>query len=39
MDTHDIPSFVIPLVAAFGLTILGVLVTAYLGIAWDCAWA
>jgi len=35
MDTHDLKSFVIPLVAAFGLTILGVPLAVYLGFAWD----
>jgi hypothetical protein len=35
MDTHDLKSLVIPLVAAIGLTILGVLVAVYLGFAWD----
>ena len=35
MDTHDLKSLVIPLMAAFGLTILGVLVAVYLGFAWD----
>jgi len=35
MDIHGPKSFVIPLMVAFGLTILGVLVATYLGLAWD----
>jgi len=35
MDMHDLKSFVIPMMAALGLTILSVLIATYLGIAWD----
>ena len=35
MDTHDLKSLVIPLMAVLGFTILGVLVAVYLGFAWD----
>jgi hypothetical protein len=35
MDIHDLKSFVIPLMAALGLTVLAVLVAVYLGFAWD----
>jgi hypothetical protein len=35
MDTHDLKSVVIPLMAALGLTILAVLVAVYLALAWD----
>jgi hypothetical protein len=35
MDTHDLKSLVIPLVATFGLTIVGVLLAVYMGFAWD----
>jgi hypothetical protein len=35
MDTHDIKSLLIPLMAVVGLTILAVLVAVYLGFAWD----
>jgi hypothetical protein len=35
MDTHDLKSFLLPLMTAFGLTILAVLVAVYLGLAWD----
>jgi hypothetical protein len=35
MDTHDLKSLLVPLLAAFGLTILAVLVAVYLGFALD----
>jgi heme/copper-type cytochrome/quinol oxidase subunit 4 len=35
MDTHDLKSLLVPLLAAIGLTILAVLVAVYLGFAWD----
>jgi len=35
MDTHDLRSYVIALMAAIGLTVLGVLLAVYLGFAWD----
>jgi hypothetical protein len=35
MDSHDLRSIVIPLMVAFGLTVLGVLVAVYLGFVWD----
>jgi flagellar basal body-associated protein FliL len=35
MDTHDIKSLLIPLMAVVGMTILAVLVAVYLGFAWD----
>jgi hypothetical protein len=35
MDIQDLKSFVTPLMAALGLTILAVLVAVYLGFAWD----
>jgi hypothetical protein len=35
MDIHDLKSLVIPLMAAIGLTALGVLLAVYLGLAWD----
>ncbi len=35
MDPHDLKSLVIPLMAAFGLIILGVLVAIYLGFVSD----
>jgi hypothetical protein len=35
IDTHDLKSLVVPLMAALGLTIVAVLLGVYLGIAWD----
>jgi hypothetical protein len=35
MGIHDLKSLVIPLMAALGLTMVGVLIAAYLGVAWD----
>ena len=35
MDIHDLKSVVIPLLAAFALTILAVMLAVYLGFAWD----
>ncbi len=35
MDIHNLSSFVIPLLAALGFTILAVLLAVYLGFAWD----
>jgi hypothetical protein len=35
MSTRDLKSFLVPLLVAFGLTILAVLIAVYLGYAWD----
>jgi hypothetical protein len=35
MDTDDTGSLVVPLLAALGLSFLGLFLAVYLGIAWD----
>jgi hypothetical protein len=35
MSAHDLKSLIIPLMAALGLSILGMLLAVYLGFAWD----
>jgi len=35
MDNHEINSFVIPMMVALDLTILGMLIAVVLGLAWD----